>query len=390
MSGLRFGTILFPLHPVGQSPTVALEKDLELLEWMDRWNFDEAWVGEHHSGGFELIGAPEIFIAFAAERTKHLRLGTGVTSLPYHHPFTVVQRMIMLDHLTRGRVMFGVGPGQLASDAKMLGIDANEQRRMMRESLDAIIELLSGEPVTRKTDWFTLDEARIHLAPYSQPRLEMAVAASISPAGPRAAGRHGLGLLSIAAWHPDGFGKLRDHWEIMEEEAAAHGSTVDRKDWRMMGPVHIARTEAEARKNVRHGLERVFGYLSHIIPLPTLNATDFDDLIDQINGLGGGVIGTPEMAIDAIGRLSDKSGGFGCYLLQGAELANRQATLDSYQIFAEEVAPHFQNQAAPLQRSHEWLLESASQTPGFGRWVEETNSAIRREIADYAADRGAP
>ena len=143
----------------------------------------------------------------------------------------------------------------------------------------------------------------------------------------------------------------------MEEEAAAHGSTVDRKDWRMMGPVHIARTEAEARKNVRHGLERVFGYLSHIIPLPTLNATDFDDLIDQINGLGGGVIGTPEMAIDAIGRLSDKSGGLGLLPAAGRQAGQPAGHPGLLQIFAEEVAPHFQNQAAPLQRSHEWLLD---------------------------------
>jgi len=384
-AAMRFGTILFPLHPVGQSPTVALEKDLELLEWMDRWNYAEAWVGEHHSGGFELIGAPEVFVAIAAERTKHLRLGTGVTSLPYHHPFTVVERMILLDHLTRGRVMFGVGPGQLVSDAKMLGIDTTQQRRMMAESLDAIVELLKGDPVSVKTDWFTLDEARIHLPPYTRPHMEMAVAASVSPAGPRAAGRHGLGLLSIAAWHPDGFGKLRDHWEIMEETAAANGTTVNRADWRMMGPVHLARTERQARDNVRHGLERVFGYLSHIIPLPTLTATDFDDLIDQINGLGGGVIGTPQMAVDSIGRLAEQSGGFGCYLLQGAELANRPATLESYQLFAEEVAPHFQGQAQPLVDSHRWLLDAPSATPGVTRWVAETTEAIKLEIDDYAS-----
>ncbi|HJQ01819.1 MAG TPA: LLM class flavin-dependent oxidoreductase [Jatrophihabitans sp.] len=382
---MRFGTILFPLHPVGQSPTVALEKDLELLEWMDRWNFDEAWIGEHHSGGFELIGAPEVFIAVAAERTKHLRLGTGVISLPYHHPFTVAERMILLDHLTRGRVMFGVGPGQLVSDAKMLGIDTTAQRRMMRESLDAIIALLKGETVSTKTDWFTLDEARIHFKPYSWPRMEMAVAASVSPAGPRAAGRYGLGLLSIAAWHPDGFGKLRDHWEIMEEEAAANGATVNRADWRMMGPVHLARTERQARENVKHGLDRVFGYLSHIIPLPTLTARDFDELIDQINGLGGGVIGTPQMAVDSIGRLVEQSGGFGCYLLQGGELANRPATLESYQLFAEEVAPHFQGQAEPLRQSHQWLLDAPSATPGVTRWLAETTEAIKLEIDEYTA-----
>ena len=382
---MRFGVILFPLHVVGQSPTVALEKDLELIEWMDRWNFDEAWVGEHHSGGFEIIGSPEIFIATAAARTKFIRLGAGVISLPYHHPFMVAQRMVMLDHLTRGRTMFGVGPGQLASDAKMLGINANEQRRMMRESLDAIIELFRCEgPVTRKSDWFTLDEASLHFAPYTRPRMEMAAAASVSPAGPRAAGQYGLGLLSIAAWHPDGFGKLRDHWEIVEAEAAANGQRADRQSWRMMGPVHIARTEAQARENVRHGLSRVFEYLSHIIPLPTITAATFDDLIDQINELGGGVIGTPEMAIDMLGRLSEKSGGFGCYLLQGAELADRQRTLESFQLWAEEVAPYFQGQVQPLLRSHQRLLEGASATPDGGRWVRETSDAILREIADYS------
>lgn len=383
---MRFGVILFPLHLVGQSPTIALEKDLELIAWMDRWNYDEAWVGEHHSGGFELIGAPEIFLATAAERTKHIRLGAGVISLPYHHPFMVAQRMVMLDHLTRGRAMFGVGPGQLASDARMLGIDAGEQRRMMREGLEVVLELFRCEgPVTRKTDWFVLDEARLHMRPYSSPRMEMVVAASVSPAGPRAAGQHGLGLMSIAAWHPDGFGKLRDHWEIVEAEAAAAGTVADRAAWRMMGPVHIARTEAQARENVKHGLEKVFGYLSHIIPLPTMTATNFDELIDQVNGLGGGCIGTPEMAIDSIGRLAETSGGFGCYLLQGAELAARQQTLESFQLFAEEVAPHFTGQLDPVAHSHQLLLQEASATPDGSRWVTETSDAIRREIAEYTA-----
>lgn len=381
---MRFGVILFPLNPVGQSPTVALEKDLELIQWMDRWNFDEAWVGEHHSGGFELIGSPEVFIAFAAERTKHIRLGTGVSSIPYHNPFTLAQRMVLLDHLTRGRVMFGFGPGQLASDAKMLGIDAGDQRQMMREGLDAIVQLLAfSGPVSVKTDWFTLDEARLHLRPYTSPSFEMAVAASVSPAGPRAAGRHGLSLLSIASWHPDGFGVLRDHWDIMEEEAALHGTTVRRRDWRMMGPVHIARTEEQARENVRHGLGRVFDYLSHIIPLPTIKADTFDELIDGINALGGGVIGTPQMAVDMIGRLQEKSGGFGCYLLQGAELADRHATLESYQLFAEEVAPHFQGQLEPLTESHKWLVEANSSTPGVTQWLATTTNAIKREIAEY-------
>ena len=386
---MRFGVFLAPFNPVGQHPTVALEKDLELVEWMDRWGYDEAWIGEHHSGGYEIIASPEVFIAVASQRTKHIRLGTGVCSLPYHHPYTLTERMVLLDHLTRGRVMFGVGPGQLTSDASMLGIDPNQQRRMMAESLDAIMALLRCDsPVTMETDWFKVVDARLHLRPFSHPRMEMAVAASISPAGPKAAGKHGLGLLSIAAWAPTGFEVLGDHWEVMEEQAAVHGTKVDRRQWRMMGPMHLARSEAEARKNVEHGFLRIFDYLAHIIPLPALQATSFEELIDAFNAAGGGVIGTPAMAVECIERLIEQSrGGFGGYLMMGGEIANRSATLESYQLFAEEVMPHFRGQLEPLQASHDWVREAPSATPGLTRWVDATSTAIKNAIEQYREER---
>src|SRR4051794_31160326 len=192
---LRFGIFLAPFHPVGQNPTLALERDLELIVHLDRLGFDEAWIGEHHSAGYEIIASPEVFMAVAAERTKHIRLGSGVNSLPYHHPLLLADRFVLLDHLTRGRVMLGCGPGELTSDAHMLGIPADEQRPRMDESLDAIMALLCGETVTMETDGFVLRDARLQLMPYSDPTLEVAVAASISPTGARAAGKHGIGLL---------------------------------------------------------------------------------------------------------------------------------------------------------------------------------------------------
>src|SRR3982751_277556 len=136
---LRFGIFLAPFHPVGQNPTLALERDLELIVHLDRLGFDEAWIGEHHSAGYEIIASPEVFIATAAERTRNIKLGTGVSSLPYHHPLILADRVVLLDHLTRGRFMFGVGPGALPSDAYMLGIDPIDQRRRMEESLEAIL-----------------------------------------------------------------------------------------------------------------------------------------------------------------------------------------------------------------------------------------------------------
>src|SRR5436853_996120 len=192
---LRFGIFLAPFHRVGDNPTWSLHRDLELIEFLDRLTYDEAWIGEHHSAGYEIIASPEVFIAAAAQRTRHLRLGTGVSSLPYHHPLILADRMVLLDHLTRGRTMFGVGPGALPSDAFMMGIEVERQREMMEESLEAILALLKGgDPVNRQTDWFTLNEARLQMRPYTHPRFEVGVAAQVSPSGPRAAGRFGLSL----------------------------------------------------------------------------------------------------------------------------------------------------------------------------------------------------
>src|SRR5262249_36625595 len=196
---MRFGLFMAPFHPTGQNPTLALERDLDLIQHLDRLGFHEVWVGEHHSGGYEIIASPEVFIGVAAERTKHIRLGSGVNSLPYHNPLLLADRFVLLDHLTRGRAMLGCGPGQLTSDAHMLGIPADEQRPRMDEALDVIMALFRGETVTRQTDWFNLQDARLQLKPYSEPNLEVAVAASISPTGAKAAGKYGTGLLSIAA-----------------------------------------------------------------------------------------------------------------------------------------------------------------------------------------------
>jgi limonene 1,2-monooxygenase len=266
---VRFGIFLAPFHPVGQNPTLALERDLELVVRLDQLGFDEAWIGEHHSAGYEIIASPEVFIATAAERTRHIRLGTGVSSLPYHHPLMLTDRMVLLDHLTRGRVMLGVGPGALPSDAYMMGIEVARQREMMEEALEAIVALLtSDEPVTREAGWFTLRDARLQLRPYSRPHFELAVAAQVSPAGPRAAGRFGCSLLSIGATSAGGFDVLGSHWQTIEERSAEYGTTVDRRNWRLVGPIHIAETKEEAYRDVEHGLAEWVDYFRRVAALP--------------------------------------------------------------------------------------------------------------------------
>jgi limonene 1,2-monooxygenase len=355
---LKFGVFIPPQNVVGLNPNLAIRRSVELIEHLDNFGFDEAWVGEHHSGGAEIIASPELVLAAAAERTSFIRLGTGVISLPYHHPFQVAQRMVLLDHLTRGRVMFGMGPGQLPTDAWMHGIDATDLRPRLEESLDVILRLIQGETVTHHADWFTCEQAVLQLQPFSE--LEVSVVGTISPSGPKLAGRYGLGMLSLAATDPAGNDRLPEHWQIMNEQAERHGHTMDRSRWRLMGPMHIAETEEEARRNARYGLRWQYEYLSHITPSAIEVPKDTDALVDLINETGRGVIGTPDMAAAQIERLLERSGGFGTYLFQGADFANWDATLRSYQLFAEEVAPRFDGTLKAVQTSYERVIAASA------------------------------
>src|SRR3981081_1751034 len=302
----RFGVFLAPFHPCGQNPTLALERDPEPLQHLDRLGFDEAWIGEHHSAGYEIIASPEVFIAAAAERTRNIRLGTGVSSLPYHHPLVLADRMVLLDHLTRGRVQFGVGPGALPSDAFMMGIEVARQRDMMEEALEAILLLLRNEePVTYETDWFRLRDARLQLRPYQRPHFEVAVAAQVSPSGPRAAGRFGCSLLSIGATSLGGFDALGYHWGVMEERAAQFGTTVDRRGWRLTGPMHLAESREQAAREVRFGLEQWVDYFQRVAALPLApDASGIDELVEGVNASRFAVVRTPGDRTGAARRLS--------------------------------------------------------------------------------------
>src|SRR3989475_780263 len=190
-------------------------------------------AGAPRGGGGGLTPPPKFSPPPPPGPPRHIMLGSGVTSLPYHHPLLVAQRFVQLDHMTRGRSMLGCGPGALVSDAYMLGIEPVTQRPRMDEALDAIMQLLRcEEPVTMKTDWFELRQARLHLAPYTEPHFPIAVASVMTPAGVIAAGRHGLGVLSLGAGLPGGPEALANQWKLAEETAEKHGKRMDRQEGR--------------------------------------------------------------------------------------------------------------------------------------------------------------
>ena len=360
---LSFGVFITPFHPVGQSPTVALEYDLERTVALDRLGYDEVWFGEHHSGGYELIACPEVFIATAAERTKHIRLGTGVVSLPYHHPLMVADRWVLLDHLTRGRVVFGTGPGALPSDAYMMGIDPVEQRRMMQESLEAILALFRAAPeerINRHSDWFTLRDAQLHIRPYTWPYPEISTAAMISPSGPRLAGALGTSLLSLSMSVPGGYAALENTWEVVVDQAGKSGrDEPDRDDWRVLAIMHLADTRDQAIDDCTYGLQDFANYFGAAGFVPLSNSVEDThqsprEFVEEYAGKGNSCIGTPGDAIAYIQDLLEQSGGFGTLLLLGHDWASPAATYHSYELFAREVTPHFKGQLTAPRASHDW------------------------------------
>ena len=348
---MSFGIFMAPFHRVGENPSLAMRRDLELLEWLDQLGYDEAWIGEHHSAGWEIIADPTLIIAAAAERTKQIKLGSGVMSLPYHHPLMVADRFVQLDHMTRGRVMLGVGPGALASDAYMMGIDPVTQRPRMEEALGVILRLLAGESVDYRCDWFELRAARLQLLPFTKPRFPVAVAAQISPAGFVAAGKHGVGVLSLGAGMPGGKAALAANWAIAEEHAAATGHTVRREEWRLVIGGHLAESREEAINDIAEGRRReTTEYFEQ-----TLGRPHVDVPIERAITADATLVGTPDDVIGAIERLLEASGGFGGLLFVAHEWAPREKTLKSYELVARYVMPHFQGVLQAVRGSQEFV-----------------------------------
>lgn len=374
MSGIRLrsGVFLPPFHPIDEDPSLCYRRDIQLMEWLDQLGYEEAWFGEHHQSGWEMLASPELLIAAAAEHTKRIKLGTGVISLSYHNPFMVATRIAQLDHQTMGRVMFGAGPGLHIYDAKMLGIDPNKMRDRLPEALDVILRLFRGERVTKKTDWFDLKDAFLQVPCYSDPHPEVVVASSKTPSGGRVAGTFGLGLLCVIASKAEGFDALATNWALANEIATENGHQMDRSKLRLVAPIHIAETREQARANVRFGLEKWVKYWTTTTPRSkdryNRMSAEGIDLPDAVCKIEGGVIGTPDEAIALIERLQAKQGDFGCFLQMGHNWADWEQTKKSYELYARFVVPHFRksnrNRAYSLQlfRDTEEELKQAQQT----------------------------
>ena len=367
---LTFGTFLAPYHPLGENPLLSMQRDLEIIRHCDRLGFDEAWIGEHHSAAWETVSDPAVFLAAAGERTTRIKLGSGVVSLPYHHPLMVADRFVQLDYLTRGRAMLGVGPGALVSDASMMGIEPVTQRGRMEEALGVIVRLLNGEIVSHNSDWFELNDAQLQLLPVNG-SIPIAVASTTSPAGMVCAGHHGVGVLSLGAGLIGGKKDLAAQWAIGEEAAQSVGNNLDREEWRLVIRVHLAESREEAMSQVRDGRERERErYFRKVAGLRN------DHTLEQEIEDDASIVGTPDDMTDALHRLQAATGGFGGFLVFGNDWASHEDTLRSYELVARQVIPRFNGMLEPLQRSYDTVVENKR---SFG---EPVMKAIRKAYED--------
>ncbi len=388
MTRLRFGAFLAPHHPIGEHPTLQFRSDIALATLLDELGYDEFWCGEHHSTGWEMIASPEMFLAAVGEHTKRIKLGTGVISLPYHHPFNVAQRIVQLDHMTGGRAIFGTGPGALPSDAHTLNINPLKQRDQQDEALGVIRRLLKGEPrFSYDCEWFTLNDAKLQLLPL-QEDLPMVVASTISPSGMTLAGKYGIGVISIASSSTEGLAALATQWSFAEQAAAKHGNTVSRKNWRVLSSWHIAETREQARREAGEGLMRwnneyVVGTLNR--PGAKLFKSP-DEAVDETAFVPGAasVIGTPDDLIASVRKLLEVTGGFGTLVGFVHDWANRENTRRSWDLVARYVIPELNGMLDHYRESHAHVVANRESFELAGRAV--LNKIMEHEGAAKALE----
>lgn len=376
---LRLGLFIAPFHGLNENPTLCLERDLQLTRYAEEIGLAEVWFGEHHSGGYEIIMSPELMVAAAAQITQRIGLGTGVISLPYHNPLTTANRIAQLDHLTRGRFLFGAGPGLLSADAHMLGIDPRESRDKLDDGLNVILRLLGGEWVTEKSSWYDLQDAHCHLLPYNE-RMELAVASTFSPNGGKLAAKYQAGLLCLAATTPDGFDTLSGNWKIACEAAQKLGRTMDAGRIRCATDMHIAETRDQAMEQVREGYEITRRYFLN--QTGHIANSGLEVSLEELIERGEVVVGTPDDAVAQIRRLEQKVPDFGTLLLFDKNWADTVHKKRSLELFMRYVLPEINGDNLSRQKSFDWQGVHAEE---YYRTMQE---ATQLAFEKHAAEQG--
>jgi alkanesulfonate monooxygenase SsuD/methylene tetrahydromethanopterin reductase-like flavin-dependent oxidoreductase (luciferase family) len=362
---MKLGYFGMPSHPPERGLKAGHDWDLQVLRWLDELGYQEAWIGEHHTAPWEPHPAPDLLIAQALLQTEKIRLGPGGFLLPYHHPAELANRMAMLDHLSGGRLNFGVAASGLPSDWAMFHVDgmSGVNREMTREALDIILRMWGDEEtfdyqgkfwsVAKPETMFGF--LKPHIKPLQTPHPPIGVAGLSKTSDTlKLAGERGFLPMSLNL-NP---AYVASHWDAVEIGAARSGRTPQRAEWRMVREVFVAETDEEAwRLSVGGMMGRMmgeyflplldnFGFKEFLKHAPEVADTDVTvDYCARHNWL----IGSPATVAEKLERVYHDVGGFGVLLVFGFDyLGNPDAWRNSLRLLAQEVLPRISHLTPPL------------------------------------------
>jgi alkanesulfonate monooxygenase SsuD/methylene tetrahydromethanopterin reductase-like flavin-dependent oxidoreductase (luciferase family) len=354
---MKLGYFMMPLHHIDRDYHETLAEDIEAIVYCDELGYSEAWVGEHYSSAVEQITSPLMFHANLINRTRRIKLATGVICLPQYHPAVTAGQAAMFDHLSDGRFIMGVGPGGLLSDFELFGVMDQDRMAMMEEALDMILALWTSKPPYRlHGKYWTIDMKSwthhdIKLGyvpqPLQQPHPPIAISAMSPNSGSLTfAGRRGYMPVTanfIAPW------SAATHWGTYCAGAAAGGRTPDPGNWHVARSIFVADTDDEAAAFVTTAespYDYYFEYLFKIFdragfkaPFVANRGDDPEKLTAQALRDACVIHGSPETVAHKLLALRDQIGHFGTLLYAAHDWTDRAAMKRSIGLMATEVMP---------------------------------------------------
>jgi alkanesulfonate monooxygenase SsuD/methylene tetrahydromethanopterin reductase-like flavin-dependent oxidoreductase (luciferase family) len=356
---VHLGLFTMPFHHPSRDYTTILEEDREAIVLADRLGFTEAFVGEHFSSWSERITSPLIFLASLVDRTRQIRLATGVINMPQIHPATVAAHAAMFDHLCRGRFIMGIGPGGLASDIELFDVGQAEARpQMMLEAIDTVLALWAQDPPYRIDGRFWKITLERHVypefkvgwvpRPFQQPHPPIALSLlTPNSASAKTAGERGWIPVSGNFFHRR---YLRGHWERYAEGCEAAGRRPDPAVWRVSRSVLVTETDAEAEDYLadpgnalsfywsffRFSFSQLRRALFMVKPDP-----DLPDEAVTVDGIKRAltIAGSPRRVVEQLVALREETGPFGTLLMAGHDWDQPKLWRRSMELLATEVIP---------------------------------------------------
>lgn len=365
---MQLGVFSMPLHrpekPYGQ----ALAEDREMVLLAERLGFDEVWIGEHFTSKVEQIPSAMLFLATLIHETSRIKFGAGVVNLPHHHPGVVAAEAAMFDQLSGGRLLLGVGPGGLASDAEFFGeTDMGARNRIALEYVEAIQALWATDaPFEINANGRTLTNVATHWPrhglgllpkPLQQPHppFAMAMVSARSGAASVCAERDFIPISANFIGEAD----VAEQWRTYAEARRQLGKPADPSVWRLARNILVTETDAEAQAVIDDpdgDLAFYFRYLKSLRNLDELAAMR-DEPVDALNARLGVaeaieecvIAGSRETVLARLIDLADRTGPFGALLMAGQDWEATGRWQASMTRLAEDVAPKLAQHLATLR-----------------------------------------